>query len=107
MSDYRRWYQPGGSYFFTIVTHGRQPLLADPETVERLRGAVRSVQNQWPFDIVAAVVLPDHIHFIWALPPQDTAYSRRIGRMKALFSSAIADQCASAALCIRVAPQAS
>src|SRR6185437_15488699 len=87
MSDYRRWYQPGGSYFFTIVTYRRRRVLETEESVQRLRAAVRSVQQQWPFDVVAAVVLPDHLHFIWTLPPNDSAYSRRIGRLKALFSS--------------------
>jgi len=92
MPDYRRWYLPGGSYFFTIVTYRRQTLLGAPESVERLRAAMRSVQSQWPFDVVAAVVLPDHIHFIWTLPPSDAGYSRRIGRMKALFSSQRVDR---------------
>jgi REP-associated tyrosine transposase len=98
MSDYRRWYVPGGSYFFTIVTHRRQGLLGTPESVERLRAALRSVQSQWPFDVVAAVVLPDHMHFIWTLPPGDAGYSRRIGRMKALFSSRRDSQSADLAL---------
>ena len=93
MSEYRRWYIPGGSYFFTVVTYRRQPLLADPESVNQLRGALRRVRSEWPFEIVGAVVLPDHIHFIWTLPPGDADYSRRIGRMKALFSSNRADQC--------------
>jgi putative transposase len=92
MSDYRRWYQPGGSYFFTIVTYRREPIFASPECVEQLRVAVRTVQNQWSFDVVGAVVLPDHIHFVWTLPAGDASYSRRIGRMKALFSSKYGDR---------------
>ena len=39
-----------------------------------------------PFDIVAAVVLPDHMHFIWSLPPGDSDYSKRIGKFKAQFT---------------------
>ena len=27
MSNYRRWRVEGGTYFFTVVTHGRQPFL--------------------------------------------------------------------------------
>ena len=71
MSEYRRWSIPGGSYFFTVVTYRRQPLLADPESVNQLRGALRRVRSEWPFEIVGAVVLPDHIHFIWTLPPEE------------------------------------
>lgn len=27
MSDYRRWFVPGGMYFFTVVAYGRRPIL--------------------------------------------------------------------------------
>src|SRR3990170_655931 len=27
MPEYRRWYVPGGTFFFTAVTHGRRPML--------------------------------------------------------------------------------
>ena len=72
MSNYRRFFVPGGTYFFTIVTHQRRPLFADPNHIERLRQAVQTVRADDPFDIVAAVVLPDHLHFIWSLPPETT-----------------------------------
>jgi putative transposase len=39
-----------------------------------------------PFTILAAVVLPDHLHFLWPLPPEDSAYSQRIGKIKVLFT---------------------
>jgi putative transposase len=42
-----------------------------------------------PFEITAAIVLPDHIHFLWTLPPSDSNYSRRVGRMKALFTQSM------------------
>ncbi|WP_228041121.1 transposase, partial [Nodosilinea sp. LEGE 07088] len=37
-----------------------------------------------PFDVTAAVVLPNHIHFLWTLP--DGNYSKRVGRLKVLFT---------------------
>lgn len=83
MPDYRRYLVPGGSYFFTLATHERQPLFDDARNVERLRTAARAVQAEWPFEFVAAVILLDHVHFIWTLPPGDDGFSRRIGRMKA------------------------
>ena len=86
MPDYRRCYRPGGTFFFTIVTHQRRPLFADAANVERLRAAVRDVRSERAFDIVGAVVLPDHLHFLWSLPEGDVDYSRRIGRMKVLFT---------------------
>jgi putative transposase len=89
MADYRRWYVAGGTYFFTIVTYRRRPLFGDPANVERLRQAIRSVQRDQPFHIHAAVVLPDHIHFLWSLPRGDANYSKRIGRMKVEFTKSL------------------
>jgi putative transposase len=42
-----------------------------------------------PFIINAAVILPEHIHFLWTLPPDDRDYSYRVGRMKVLFTRAL------------------
>src|SRR6185436_12772215 len=44
---------------------------------------------EWPFEIVGAVVLPDHLHWMWALPANDSNFSKRIGRIKALFTKAL------------------
>lgn len=89
MSDYRRFFVPGGTYFFTIVTQHRRHLFATDGNVNRLRDAVRDVQQTLPFTIDAAVVLPDHLHFIWSLPPGDRNYSQRIGMIKVGFTRAL------------------
>jgi len=86
MSDYRRYFVPGGTYFFTLVSYRRRPQFARPADVQRLREAVAAVQREQPFRILAAVVLPDHLHFVWTLPAGDADYSRRIGRMKVHFT---------------------
>ncbi|BAY09376.1 REP-associated tyrosine transposase [Calothrix sp. NIES-2098] len=38
------------------------------------------------FEITAAVVLPNYLHFIWSLPPDDSNYSQRVSRFKVLFT---------------------
>lgn len=43
MSRYRRAAVPGASYFFTVVTERRQPILTDPSVREALREASVSV----------------------------------------------------------------
>lgn len=88
MSEYRRFYVPGGTYFFTIVTYRRKPLFAEPRHVQLLRDAVSKVKDEQPFEIIGAVVLPDHLHFVWSLPTGDDAYSKRIGCIKAEFTKA-------------------
>jgi putative transposase len=89
MPEYRRVYRPGGTYFFSIVTYQRRQLFADLANVERLRAAVRAVMGERPFDFEAGVILPDHGHFLWTLPPGDSDYSTRIGRMKVLFTKSL------------------
>jgi putative transposase len=67
MPEYRRAFRPGGTFFFTIVTHERRPFFADVANVERLRDAIRAVRAERPFEFDAGVVLPDHMHFIGTL----------------------------------------
>jgi putative transposase len=89
MSNYRRLYTPGGTVFLTIVTYRRQPVMERSENVQRLRHAIARVKHRYPFDFLAGVVLPDHLHFLWSLPPGDIAYSRRIALMKIWFTQSL------------------
>lgn len=75
--DYRRIWQPGGCYFFTVVTHQRQTLLTQKEYIQYLREAFQHIRKKYPFKIDAIVVLPDHLHCIWTLPPNDADYATR------------------------------
>ena len=86
MSQYIRARQPGGTYFFTVVTHQRQPLLASAEMVERLRQAFRQVMARRPFAVEAMVILPDHLHCLWRLPSDDVNYSERWRQIKRFLS---------------------
>ena len=89
MPDYRRAYIPGGAIFLTLVTFNRRPIFAEPDNVKRLRRAAATVKAEMPFDITAAVILPDHIHFVWTLPQDDDNYSKRVGRLKVLFTRSL------------------
>lgn len=77
MATYRRAHVPGGSYFFTVVTYARQPLLADRHNIEALGRAFRRVREERPFVMEAFVLLPDHLHCLWTLPEGDADYSSR------------------------------
>jgi putative transposase len=83
---YRRAYHPGGSFFFTVVTQKRQPLLAAAEAVEVLRQAFRTVQATRPFTLEAMVVLPDHLHCVWTLPDGDADFPTRWRLIKTWFT---------------------
>jgi putative transposase len=86
MPEYRRSYLPGGTFFFTIVTCQRQPILTSPDARHLLREAWLNVQKRFPFTTVAVVILPDHLHSIWTLPEEDSNYSLRWSEIKRLFS---------------------
>lgn len=89
MSNYRRLYIPGGTYFFTLVTYRRQPIFAEDGRVELLRQSFREVKAKRPFDLLAAVVLSDHLHCLWRLPEGDTGFSTRWQMVKTSFSRRI------------------
>ncbi len=76
MSNYRRAYVPGGTYFLTLVTYCRRPIFKELANANLLRAAIAKVKAKKPFEIIAAVILPDHLHFIWQLPPGDSDYSQ-------------------------------
>lgn len=80
MSRYRPARTPGATYFFTVNSYRRQRLLTDGELLYALREAMRRVRAEHPFRIDAMVVLPDHLHAVWTLPPGDADYSIRLGR---------------------------
>ena len=82
MSSYRRAYRAGGQYFFTVVSEGRRPILTQPDIRTALRQAIIAVRQNYPFEISAWVLLPDHLHTIWQLPPNDADYSLRWNQIK-------------------------
>ncbi|HTU54329.1 MAG TPA: transposase [Acetobacteraceae bacterium] len=88
MPSYRRHRVPGGTYCFTVNLLDRNSsLLVDQ--IDILRDAVRTVRARAPFHIDAWVVLPEHLHCIWTLPPDDDNYSGRWRALKSLFAAAM------------------
>lgn len=84
MPDYRRYRVPGGTYFFTVNLLERR-LDTLVRHVDLFREAVRQTKLERPFHIDAWVVLPDHLHCVWTLPPGDTDYSNRWKAIKIRF----------------------
>jgi putative transposase len=86
MSDYRRYRVEGGTYFFTLVAHSRAPLFANQDARRILGDKLRACQREWPFEITAIVLMPEHLHAIWSLPPGDSDYSTRWAWIKKEFT---------------------
>jgi putative transposase len=85
MPDYRRNRVPGGTYFFTVNLRDRTSELLIAE-IDALRAAVRWTRLRSPFHIDAWVVLPEHMHCLWTLPPGDSDYSARWRTIKGRFA---------------------
>ena len=85
MTNYRRNFVPGGSYFFTVNLANRRLRLLT-EHVDLLRTAFRYAQMRHAFEIAAAVILPDHLHAMWILPEGDADYALRWRLIKSAFS---------------------
>jgi putative transposase len=91
MSNYRRAFVPGGCWFFTVnLLERRQTLLVDHIAI--LREAVATTRQSYSFTIDAFVVLPDHLHAIWKLPPDDCDFSTRWRLIKSRFAKALPKQ---------------
>jgi len=88
MTNYRRLRVSGGTYWFTVKLRDPESRLL-VEQVAALRAAFRTVITAHPFVIDAIVILPNHLHTLWTLPPGDSDYSMRWRQIKSAFSRTI------------------
>jgi putative transposase len=89
MTQYRRASVPGATWFFTVnlaERNGNRLLL---DEIDALRNAFRLVRAAHSFRTDAVVILPDHLHCIWTLPPGDSDFSTRWSLIKGNFSRSI------------------
>jgi putative transposase len=89
MRRYLRARTLGASYFFTVNLENRVESRLLVDRIDSLRDAFMRVKRDRPFEVDAIVILPEHLHAVWTLPPDDADYSTRWGRIKAFFSMSI------------------
>jgi len=85
MVDYRRVYIKGGTYFFTVTLKNRQSNILTIY-IDALRESFAYVKKQQPFEMIAIVILPEHLHCLWRLPTGDDNYAGRWRAIKARFT---------------------
>lgn len=90
MPQYRRFYIPGATWFFTVTLAQRRGNDLLVRHVNLLRQAFADTQHHYPFTMEAVVILPEHLHCIWTLPDGEADYSLRWRMLKAQFSRSIA-----------------
>ena len=91
MRTYIRTRFKGGSYFFTVNLAERRQNRLLIQHIDDLREAFRHTQQRHPFVLDAIVVLPEHLHCLWRLPPQGDNFSTRWRLIKSHFSRRIAN----------------
>jgi putative transposase len=73
---YPRAHAAGGTTFFTInLAERRSDLWV--RHIDDLRATMKAVKDAHPFAILAMGVLPELLHAIWRLPPDDADYPLR------------------------------
>jgi putative transposase len=85
MVHYRQNFLAGGTFFFTATLADRQSSVL-VENIGLLRRAFRATRHERPFSIDAIVILPDHLHVVMTLPPEDADFPGRWKRIKSLFT---------------------
>ena len=94
MVRYRRNFLAGGTFFFTLTLRDRTSRVL-VEHIDPLREAFREARKRHPFAIEAIVVMPEHLHMVMTLPPDDAGYASRIRFVKSRFSRSVAQSGAS------------
>ena len=86
MSVWRRFDNHGFPSLITTNIESRRPVFAATETVKLLLQVTAEVRSEARFQLLAFVVMPDHIHLVLATPPNLTP-GRVMGLMKGRFSN--------------------
>jgi putative transposase len=85
---YRRAISTGGTFFFTVNLADRSSRVLT-DHIDLLRNSIRRVKTAHPFEIVAIVVLPEHLHTVWTMPAGERDYALRWSLIKAGFSRSL------------------
>ena len=88
MTHYRDNRVPGGTFFFTVRLLDRSSTLLT-DHFSAFGEAMRQARVRKPFHVDAWIVLPDHAHAIWTLPPGDHDCATRWRAVKIAFSKAL------------------
>jgi len=89
MRTYVRTRVQGGTYFFTVTLAERHGNTLLVDRIDPLKDAFRRTRQDHPFAMPSFVVLPEHLHCIWKLPPGDDDFPRRWRLIKSRFSRSL------------------
>ena len=82
MKNLRRYFKKGHLYFLTHVTNNREKILIN--NFDLLWCSISKYKKESQYNLIAWVVLPEHMHFI--LDPIDNDISKLMKKIKLSFS---------------------
>jgi putative transposase len=85
MPNYRRLYLPGQPVFITAVTYKRRRIFNNPQTILVLLETMDAVKLLRPYEMLAYVIIPDHIHLLIKTPEESPNFSPIISSIKRNF----------------------
>ena len=85
MSNYRRVFVEGGTYFFTVVLENRQSDLLC-QYIHEFRQAYAETLSFYTFETIAICVLPDHFHWVVKLSENEKNYPKILHALKYNFT---------------------
>ncbi len=71
-------------HLITISCYGRCPYLRTPESRDLFEHTLERARQKFRFDILAYVVMPEHVHLLLSEPPAGTAESNLTPLAKAM-----------------------
>jgi putative transposase len=79
----RKWSNknlPGALHFITGNLHQRVPVFRDDNCCQAFIDVCAEMREQWPFKLIAYVLMPDHIHLV--VNPRDGRVRELTGKLK-------------------------
>ncbi len=83
MAKYRRIFKDGYSYFLTVVTENREPILID--NIDILREGFALSIKRYRYKLDAVVIMPEHFHMI-ITPKSAKDYPKIVSHIKRAFT---------------------
>lgn len=83
-----RYSEPGREYFITTNIYERRPVFTDFQRARKLVNQLRLLEKNCPVNILAWVIMPDHVHLLLALTGEMTL-SEVMRRFKGSSSKAL------------------
>jgi putative transposase len=86
MPNFRRHYIPNAIVFITSVTQDRIPYLQGERNLALFWETLRYIQQIHPFNLLAYVTLPDHIHWLLRVNDPSETFSDILRSVKRSFT---------------------